>query len=837
MPAPTFAAAAVLLALAAAAGYVIVYAVAHRRGRWSKLSEDGADCRAMPCSLVGLEEGLQPRSSAPLRGPSGSAERPGPPGRGLLGELASWGCDEADCVGDVVRSRGSGTESFMEDVALLYDAVDEAFQQQGRLHDGLEDAQSKLAEVQAERQQLHQRLEAASSEVLLYEQQTAEVLRSVEAAHGEKNRLVADFEVVEARLRADEAERDRLVESQAEMRKELLRCVQESEEVQVVARRASEERQQLEEALMDARGSLEAAREQARAAQNAADDTRAAEASLRAELVEARVAVGEAEGAVIRTVQARAGAEEARVQTEELLAQARVEVADAEGRLAEGERGLRECQGEVAQLRKELRGVQDKTEAHSVMIANANAALGAAEKERQCILNAIQVGREALHKCEADVQDVRGQVSSVLDEQARAAAELESVREVVRRTESDQHELRNEHHRGRAELQRLSEAAADAAAESAAAHEKYAEMSASLAEEFASSRKAVETRLYKLQDDLSGATRIAVNEEIAPLRQDVSILQRRVDEHAGTLSTLQRRVGDLSPQSSRSASLCGESNHGGLSSCGVGSSGASTPNGSMGRGRILRGGSFCSSAGSESEASSIASRAILAGRSFASSDDDVGSEHSFGGMSGVPLLAGGGIPKELDNEALMDFAQALKPLLVTRKDLARVLTRVPEGILLSAAVPNDPFACIREALQTIFRSVVCIVRIGGVDHLAFARGMSYADNPYNIGRLSTSLLLRASPLFASPAGGTRPPTVPEGEDLPVGSEQTSAAVHVAAADEELKEVRLSDVSSRDRFLAELIGLFGTALRGAALHEMCGERALRHRRHALRHAKT
>lgn len=308
------------------------------------------------------------------------------------------------------------------------------------------------------------------------------------------------------------------------------------------------------------------------------------------------------------------------------------------------------------------------------------------------------------------------------------------------------------------------------------------------------------------------------------------------------LQALERDLSPRSSRSSRSVSLYNgsESNHD-LSSVGVSSSGASTPTGSRGggKGRILRGGSFCSSTGSESEASSACSRQILAGRSFASSDggDDAASELSYRGE----LSAQAGPPAPLEDQDVMGYAQALKPLLVTRKDLARVLSRVPEAVMLGPPTSGsaDSSAEVRELLDSILSSIVAVVHVPGKgDCLAFASGLSYADckDPYNLGRLRTTLCLRAKPWFLAPMAGRRPAPVPEEVEDPAAAESTREVAELAPVSNEVLEFRLTDISSRDLFLAELVGPFGAALHAAAMDTRCTSRALRHRRHALRRAK-
>jgi hypothetical protein len=356
----------------------------------------------------------------------------------------------------------------------------------------------------------------------------------------------------------------------------------------------------------------------------------------------------------------------------------------------------------------------------------------------------------------------------------------------------------------------------------------------------------VRQRLEQLQNKLKDTARSAAREEVEPLRRDLCDLRRQVGEHAELLQMLQMkgafhtRDGDLSPMSSRSASNYDGSDHG-LSSVGV-SSGRSTPNGGLGVGRILRGGSFCSSASSDSGASSnggstFGGRAILRGRSFASSDagDDNQSERSFGGESAAKPLD--------DDSELMAYAQALKPLLVTRKDIARVLSRVPEALLNGTPSTESGVAELRELINSIFGSVVVILHIHGRgDCLCFCSGVIYSEEQYTLGRLNLTLQLKVSRSFAVPkASSRRPAPVPEESEGALSPRkcddaQKEESAKEATASAEPILVKLTDISSRDLFLAELVGPFGAVLKAAALESRCSTKALRSRRHSLRHAK-
>eukprot|EP00931_Biecheleriopsis_adriatica_P092123 TRINITY_DN65946_c0_g1_i1.p1 TRINITY_DN65946_c0_g1~~TRINITY_DN65946_c0_g1_i1.p1 ORF type:complete len:592 (-),score=117.52 TRINITY_DN65946_c0_g1_i1:118-1893(-) len=260
----------------------------------------------------------------------------------------------------------------------------------------------------------------------------------------------------------------------------------------------------------------------------------------------------------------------------------------------------------------------------------------------------------------------------------------------------------------------------------------------------------------------------------------------------------------------------------GRSSCGVMSSVAES-----GRSRILQGGSsWCSSAHSESDLSSTGSRPILSSMSVASS---IGSESAGGGKRASRDV----VPRNLGGDEMMRFAQALKPLLVTRKDIARVLSRVPEEALFGPAKTLD----LREILETVFRSVVVVANVQGGTRLAFSSGLVYdRGEAYDLGRLQTSLRMRASPHFLMPAVVQRPQPVQEDGEAPQLPEPEATVVEKPDTEPMPLEVRLAEVSTRDYFLAELLGPCRPALSLAMTDPRCNEKSLARRRRALRHAK-
>lgn len=250
---------------------------------------------------------------------------------------------------------------------------------------------------------------------------------------------------------------------------------------------------------------------------------------------------------------------------------------------------------------------------------------------------------------------------------------------------------------------------------------------------------------------------------------------------------------------------------------------------------------------SSAHTSSIGCRQILASQSFCSSDvgDDLSSERSFGDGSAsscswsaldnnkpnAPLSIG-------DDQELMAYAQSLKPLLVTRKDLFKILARMPESVLI-AEPSSGANAQFHELLTSIFQSMTAVVHIKGRGNcLVFPRGFRYSDSSYSMGRLKTSIVMHVCPSFLVPSTAKkRPAPVPEDvEDVRVDSKESSGAEMEAAASKEALEVKISDMSSRDLFLAELVGPFSGALRAATLDSRCTMKNLRHRRHNLRHAK-
>lgn len=212
--------------------------------------------------------------------------------------------------------------------------------------------------------------------------------------------------------------------------------------------------------------------------------------------------------------------------------------------------------------------------------------------------------------------------------------------------------------------------------------------------------------------------------------------------------------------------------------------------------------------------------------------DSGASEGSLGDDS-EPESSTEHLPQQVPGQEIMAYAQALKPLLVTRKDLARVMTRIPASMLLGHGSAGDG-RDFRELLETVFRSVVVVTHVRGIgDYIAFGNGIGYLNGAaYSVGRIQTSVLLRTSPNFVVPlaAAHRRPNSRIDEEDEEIGSEESHEAFP------EQLEVKIVDISSRDLFLAELLSLFAPSLLAAMSDPRCSERILRRRRRALRRAK-
>jgi len=97
---------------------------------------------------------------------------------------------------------------------------------------------------------------------------------------------------------------------------------------------------------------------------------------------------------------------------------------------------------------------------------------------------------------------------------------------------------------------------------------------------------------------------------------------------------------------------------------------------------------------------------------------------------------------------LEGYASALRPLFMTRGDIAHLLAKFPEELL--AGPPgggiSGKFAAHRELLDKLFASLVVAVKSTekrGSVKLAFATGFTYGSDVYGLGPIQTSLLLVA----------------------------------------------------------------------------------------------
>mmetsp|Transcript_20067 Transcript_20067/g.36270 ORF Transcript_20067/g.36270 Transcript_20067/m.36270 type:complete len:361 (-) Transcript_20067:49-1131(-) len=158
---------------------------------------------------------------------------------------------------------------------------------------------------------------------------------------------------------------------------------------------------------------------------------------------------------------------------------------------------------------------------------------------------------------------------------------------------------------------------------------------------------------------------------------------------------------------------------------------------------------------------------------------------------------------------LEDYAVNLRPLLVTRSELGKILSRMPHEVL-SGAVPLRPsgtYMAFRELLDALGGSLACMARPSGWGEatgrvLCLGDGFDYGVEEYTLnGSARTRLVLTATAMAGSTMKAAR--------------------------------IRITDVASREPFIAELMGMAST-LETAMQQPLFGQSALKRRRRTLRH---
>lgn len=197
---------------------------------------------------------------------------------------------------------------------------------------------------------------------------------------------------------------------------------------------------------------------------------------------------------------------------------------------------------------------------------------------------------------------------------------------------------------------------------------------------------------------------------------------------------------------------------------------------------------------------------------------------------------------------LEGYADALRPLFMTRGDITHLLAKFPVQVLLGGTAIGRSYAAHRELLEELFGSLVVWVKSPerrGRIKLAFGTSFEYGEEAYMLGGVSTTLHLVAHGISRT---GQEPfPIVYEEEDEDDEKSQVAAS---AARDDggnpgqgvlEFEElvVPLNQISSRELFLAELMQsdqcqLLASLSQGS--HSKYSQRALRRRRRTLRHVR-
>lgn len=196
---------------------------------------------------------------------------------------------------------------------------------------------------------------------------------------------------------------------------------------------------------------------------------------------------------------------------------------------------------------------------------------------------------------------------------------------------------------------------------------------------------------------------------------------------------------------------------------------------------------------------------------------------------------------------LEGYAHALRPLFMTRGDITHLLSKFPHQVLLGGTNCGRQFAAHRELLEELFGSLVVWVKSPerrGRIRLAFGSSFRYAEEPYMLGSVMTTLQFMGDGVQR--IGNEVCPVVPEeNEDEEWAASECAASAARDAAPEqgalEFEEVvvPLTEVSSRELFLAELLQsdqcqLLASLSQGS--HSKYGHRALRRRRRTLRHVR-
>lgn len=191
---------------------------------------------------------------------------------------------------------------------------------------------------------------------------------------------------------------------------------------------------------------------------------------------------------------------------------------------------------------------------------------------------------------------------------------------------------------------------------------------------------------------------------------------------------------------------------------------------------------------------------------------------------------------------------ALRPLLVTRSEVVKILGRLPREVLMGTEGGRGAAEHLlhRELLGALFGSIACIARPCNAGEgervapkaLCLGEGFTYGDEEYAISSsvktklMITVLVLEGAPSEMGARGNIAGIREVSGSDDEEDYQERLDSVP-PLVEPKTAAIRVTEVAARELFLAELL-LMEPALRAGAAHRLTGLAALKRRRRTLRH---
>lgn len=200
---------------------------------------------------------------------------------------------------------------------------------------------------------------------------------------------------------------------------------------------------------------------------------------------------------------------------------------------------------------------------------------------------------------------------------------------------------------------------------------------------------------------------------------------------------------------------------------------------------------------------------------------------SRSGTSSLSSIAEFNAPAFEDQEdisGLEEYALSLRPLIVTRAELVKIIARMPPEVLNGPQAPASTQAHVahRELLEALCSSIACVARPDGPTGerlLCLGDGYDYIPDSYSLSsNVRTRLVIVLKAIV--PAGSA--PRGAEGQDAEAKSPEARVFT-----------IRVTEVASRELFIAELMAM-EDALRAGMEERFSSSSSLKRRRRTLRH---